>query len=41
MTCVFQNDKLRDEYISETKPKLRELETFLGDKQFFVGDKVR
>jgi glutathione S-transferase len=34
------NDKLRDIYIEQTRAKLKTFENYLGDKQFFIGDKV-
>lgn len=34
------DDKKKETYVEQTKPKLAELEKFLGEKQFFIGDKV-
>lgn len=34
------NDSIRGQYIEQTKPTLESLEKYLGNKKFFVGDKV-
>ncbi|BFZ08945.1 hypothetical protein BsWGS_11984 [Bradybaena similaris] len=34
------DDKKIENYVEETKPKLAQLEKYLADKQYFIGDKV-
>ncbi|KAH9498436.1 Glutathione S-transferase Mu 5 [Bulinus truncatus] len=34
------SDQVRSQYVAQTKPALESLEKYLGDKKFFIGDKV-